>query len=137
MWRVKGGRRYKREGVRVESVRVEGRVCACGGFKGGGGREEGEGRIGTSMSPTTLVLLPLAVVSCPSNINVSTSALISWSVSPTPWSSWGGSGNAHVNTRMVTCVSSVEAFDLKMKLNNQSLQLITRPSHNNKFFSFY
>ena len=35
-------------------------------------------------------LLPLAVVSCPSNINVSTSALISWSVSPTPWSSWGG-----------------------------------------------
>ena len=30
----------KREGVHVESVRVEGRVCACGGFKGGGGRED-------------------------------------------------------------------------------------------------
>ena len=67
--------------MRVESVRVKGRAC---------GLREGEGRIDTSMSPTTLVLLPLAVVSCPSNINVSTSALISWSVSPTPWSSWGG-----------------------------------------------
>ena len=92
MWRALGRRGAcegcKREGVRVESVRVEGRVCACGRFKGGGGREEGEGRIGMSMSPSTPVLLPLAVVSCPSNINVSTSALISWSVSPTPWSSW-------------------------------------------------
>ena len=26
----------KREGVCVESVKVEGRVCACGRFKGGG-----------------------------------------------------------------------------------------------------
>ena len=71
------------EGVCVESIKKEGRVCVCGGFK----RRRAEGRVKLSMGAGILVLLPLAVVSCPSNMNVSTSALISWSVSPTPWSS--------------------------------------------------
>ena len=70
--------------MHVNSVRMEGRVCACGGFKGGGGGESWY-----KHESKYVGLLPLAVVSCPSNINVSTSALISWSVSPTPWSSWG------------------------------------------------